>query len=107
RLDVSLKVAEFGEGFVEEVALAAVDQPIKRRPAKVIAADRLGQRGRYFVPPGRAAVIRGLDDLAPPLQADLPEHRLAHALAHPRDFVIESVERKEALAPIGACEQRR
>src|SRR5213595_3334145 len=54
----------------------------------------------------RGAGIGGIDDLAPPLQADLPEHRLGDRLAYPGDLIVEGIEREQRLAPIGRSEQR-
>ena len=54
----------------------------------------------------RHAGIGGAQHLAPPLQADLTQHRLADGLTHPRDFVIEGVKREQRLAPLGRRKQR-
>src|SRR5262249_44626969 len=42
----------------------------------------------------------------PPLQSDLPEHRLRDGLAHAGDLVIESIKRQQRLAPIRRRKQR-
>ena len=54
----------------------------------------------------RHAGIGGAQHLAPPLQADLTQHRLADGLTHPRDFVIEGVKREKRLVPLGRRKQR-
>jgi hypothetical protein len=43
-------------------------------------------------------LVDARDGLAPPLQANLAQHRLAHGLAHLGDLVVERVEREQALA---------
>src|ERR1700693_2499245 len=57
-------------------------------------SDRTGSKG-------------GRDILEPPLEADLAEHRLRDALAHPCNLVVEGVKRKQRLATRGRCEQHR
>src|SRR3546814_5252217 len=46
----------------------------------------------------RTALVDPRQALAPPLQADLPDHRLAHHLRRLRHLVVEGVEREEILA---------
>src|SRR5947208_16717280 len=53
----------------------------------------------------RHAGIGGAQHLAPPLQADLTQHRLADGLTHPRDFVIEGVKREKRLVTLGRRKQ--
>src|SRR5437763_6924492 len=53
----------------------------------------------------RRSAVSGVQHLAPPLQADLTQHRLADGLTHPRDFVVEGVKREKRLAPPGRRKQ--
>src|SRR5665213_2932433 len=97
---------EAGGRIGVEIALARVDQPVERITAQPAPADHLGNRLGDVVPPRLAAGKRRLNRLAPPLQADLPEHRLAHALAHAGDLIVEGVKREQRLAVPGRREQR-
>src|SRR5207253_1665921 len=65
------------------------------------------QRDRDEMVPWRLAGEDRGDDLAPPLQPDLTQHRLGYGLAHPRDLVIEGIKRQQRLAPFRRREQRR
>jgi len=47
-----------------------------------------------------------IQDIAPPLQADLAGHRLARTVAHADDFAIEGVKREQRPPSIGGREQR-
>jgi len=51
------------------------------------------------------APARTVEDVAPPLQADLPCHRLANDLAHAGDFYVEGVERKQRVPMLGGSKQ--
>ncbi len=105
-LGIVLERGQVCRRLVGEVALAGVDHPIEMRAGQRKLADRRGERRGHLMRPRRRAMKRGVDDLAPPLQADLPEHRLGDALAHPRDLVVEGVEREQRLAPTRRGEER-
>ena len=68
-------------------------------------ADRGGQRQSHDVLPRHRAGIGGVDDLAPPLQANLAKHRLGHDLSHAGDLVVEGKQREEGAAPLGRGKQ--
>src|SRR5580700_7849944 len=68
-------------------------------------ADRRGHRLDDLVAARRGIAIGGGDRLAPPLQPDQAEHLLTDALPHPRDLIVESIEREERLALAGRREQ--
>ena len=55
--------------------------------------------------PGGRAGVDGLQDLAPPLQADAAQHRLAHRLGDARDLVVEGDQREQRLAAADRREQ--
>jgi len=48
---------------------------------------------------------RTVEDVAPPLQADFPCHRLANDLAHAGDFHVEGVERNQCVPMLGGGKQ--
>src|SRR5512133_3481514 len=47
-----------------------------------------------------------LKHIAPPLQPDLSCKRLVYDLAHPGDFQVERIERKQRWPVLGGCKQR-
>ena len=93
--------------LIIEIGLARLDQPIEMRASQRELADRTGQRLGDRVMADGAALERGGDIFAPPLQPDLAEHRLGDALAHPCNLVIEGVKREQRLAARGRGKQHR
>src|SRR6185503_4139224 len=66
-----------------------------------------GERLGDFVLARLAAAIDRRQRVAPPLQADAAERRLAHHFARLRHFVIEGVERPEIFALARGRKKRR
>ena len=66
--------------------------------ARAPAASASAERRRHLVRPCRA-----LDHLAPPLQSDQRQRRLAHRLARARQLVVEGVERQQRGPPSGGA----
>ncbi len=97
---------EIGGRRIGKVQLSRIDDPVEMRARQPARSDRRDERLYDLVPPGWRSGIGGVHDLAPPLQPDLPEHRLGHGFPHPRDLVIEGIERKQRLAAVGRREQR-
>ena len=76
------------------------------RAPKPAIANRACQRFHHLVPPRRSAGIDLRDRVAPPLQSDAPEERLAHGFADARNLEIEGVEGEERFALVGRGEER-
>src|SRR5712691_3246424 len=94
RFGIVFKGGEAKRRVFLEIGLARIDQPIEMRPRQRELADRGGQRLDDDMMTDGAALVGDGDVLAPPLEADLSEHRLSDALAHPCNLVIEGVKRE-------------
>ena len=60
----------------------------------------------YDLVPARAAAVDPVDGLAPPLQADLADQRLATPPRALGELGVEGVEREQVFAPFRRREQR-
>ena len=104
---VALQRREIGRAVLLQVRLPRLQQRIERRAVERARADRLRQRHRHLVAPGGLAGIGRVENLAPPLQPDAAQHRLAHRLGGARDLMVEGDQRKQRLAPVGGREHGR
>ena len=88
---------------VEAVRLDEIEQLFRR---KLITIERRQKRGGNRVGIGLFG-SPGIDDVAPPLQADFARQRGVSRAPHAPDLGIEGVKRMQRAAPFRRCEQRR
>lgn len=105
-LGIAFERPKIGRRSWGEVEFPRLDQAMKRRARQLRRADRRGQTERHRVL-AHGALRHLVDRIAPPLEADLAEHGLAHRLAYPRDFEVERVQRKQPIARPRRREERR
>src|SRR3546814_1860090 len=102
-LDVAAQRLEACRRLRIEVQLARIDDGLQQGARKLPSGDGLGQRLHDLVL-ARGAVIDPVQALAPPLQADAADHRLAHHLRRLGHLMVEGIEREEVLA-LGRSEE--
>lgn len=83
---------------VVEIPLARIDYAVKKGTRQCVAPDSQGQRLGDLMAT-RLALVAFRDSVAPPLQADLSQHRFRNSLAGARDLGIESVKREQVAPP--------
>jgi hypothetical protein len=101
---VGLEGREVGRRLAVQIGLAGIEQPVERRPRQAVAVHHLGQ-GFDDRMGARTAPVDLVDRLAPPLQANPPDHGLAHDLRRLGDLEVESIKSKEILAALRRGEQ--
>ena len=89
-----------------EVLLARLDEAVEVRAREALALDEVGKWQRHRMAP-RLARIDCLDRLAPPLEANASQQRLARHFARLRHLQIEGIEREKPLAPLARGKERR
>jgi len=93
---IARKIGKRTHRFVVQVVPERVHKTLQLFPRESVFCDGSHQSG------GDRVSLRltrlGMQDIAPPLQADLARQRLAHELADAGDFQIERIERKECPA---------
>jgi len=104
RFGIFLQGIEAGQRLLDKVLLPRIDQPVKMSSRQTVCPDRSGQRFDDGVAAHRPALEGGGDILAPPLQSNLAEHRLADRFAHPGNLVVERVKREQRFASPGRGE---
>src|SRR6516225_7123617 len=103
-------VFEGGEGRrlrVFQILLACVDEAVEMLARQREVADRSRDRLNDGMMTNGTTREGGGDVLAPPLQADLAEHRLGDAFAHSCNLVVEGVKREQRFTAGDRCKQRR
>ena len=106
RLGIGFERAEAGRRLRPKIRLARVDEPVEMGPGEAAGANRRRQGLDHLVPAHRPALVDRGNAVAPPLQAHLAEHRLAHHFAGARDLGVEGIERQQRVARLGGREQR-
>src|SRR6516164_3305417 len=103
-------VFEGGEGRrlrVFQILLACVDEAVEMLARQREVADRSRDRLNDGMMTNGTTREGGGDVLAPPLQADLAEHRLGDAFAHSCNLVVEGVKREQRFTAVDRGKQRR
>lgn len=105
RLAIGLEGGEVGRRRGIEVARPGVDQRDEPLEGQAVPGGGSGH-GRDDGMAAWPAGNRALQALAPPLQADLAEYRLADLLGDAGELVVERVKREQPLARLGRGEKR-
>ena len=87
---IAFEVVQARHRVVVEIEDARLEEIVEGAERQPELGDRFGERAR-----DRMAAAIATERVAPPLQADLAERRLAHAVADARDLGVEGVEREE------------
>src|SRR5262252_9344310 len=91
RFGMAFKCDKVRRRLSSEIALPGVDQPIEVALRQPEFTDCVGQSLHNRVSAHGAPLEGGRDVLSPPLQTDLPEHRLGDGLRYPCNLVVEGV----------------
>ena len=96
-LGVGDQGGEVGRRTVVQVAGPGLDQAVEVGAGQAVAAHRLGQAEGGVVA-RRMAGVDGIHGVAPPLQANLSDQRLAHHFADARHLLVEGIEGEQVFA---------
>ncbi len=105
-IQVILQHGEVRHRIIVEIELPRFDQPAQRRCRQAVGVDRPEQFGGDRVA-GLPAMGGAVEQIAPPLQPDVPDQWLAHQSWNPHDLDIERGQRQQRAARRGADEQGR
>ena len=103
---IALEVVQARHRIVVEIEDPGIDQVDQRLPRQAELDDGVVERRRHGIGPHIAPRL-ALQGVAPPLQADLADDRLAHGLANAGDLEVEGIEREEMRPLVGRREEAR
>src|SRR3546814_15901515 len=87
-----MRISDWSSDVCSSDLLARIDDGLQQGARKLPSGDGLGQRLHDLVL-ARGAVIDPVQALAPPLQADAADHRLAHHLRRLGHLMVEEIGR--------------
>ena len=93
-IEIGFQNREIGEMLGGRVERPGRDNRFEIWRRQMAVGKQRRQSSHHRMIAGRA-LRRTLNRLAPPLQPDRPQHRLAHTFGHMRHFVIEGIKRVE------------
>ena len=95
---VIIEIVEGRHRLVVEIEGMRIDDADETIRRDGVCSSARHQRRRHRVRRRLTIALAG-QHLAPPLQSDFARHRLARHFAHARDLDVESIKRKQRIAP--------